>query len=500
MIKENKKLLVYILLLFVFKVSLYLLAADRYGLGRDEYYFVACAKRLSFGYIDHPPLIAFLARMALFAKEHTAFLLRMGSAFAGGITLMLVAFLTHILGGKRKAVVLSAVVYLAAPVFLRMHTKFSISVFENLLMLMSFCVLGLIIKFRKPQLLVLFFTIAGIAFLLKYSIVFWLGMFVLLICLLNDYRFMVKSRYFYWGAGCFLLLICPNVFWQYSHGFPIVESFKNINAHHVKTISYLSFAAGQVFYLHPIGFAFSVLGVLYFVSRASEGRRYRIFAYMGLGVFLFLFLKKGKVYYTAPVFLPLISAGSIYMEKFLNSRKKEILVGFLLMFMFLTALPFSLPLLSFKSYKAAAKKFLPAETHTDYGVMSDFEDRLGWEEMARAVSATYQNLPDKEKSSAYVFCASYGIAGALEYYSDRYEIPSVISANNNFMLWYNGGCNGEVVIMVGWEYRLLKKIFAQVQMVSQPGGHVRGKQIYLCKKILGDFNTVFSRLRHIGVY
>lgn len=500
MTKENKRLITFLFLLFVLKISLYFLIPDRYGLGRDEYYFISCAKRLSMGYMDHPPLIAFLARLALFAEEHSAALLRCGSVLVGGVTLLLLAGFTHILGGKKKAVVLSAALYLAAPVFLRMHTKFSISVFENLLMLMFFCILALIVRFKKEQLLVFLFSIAGVAFLLKYSIVFWLGMLGVLLLSFNEYRFMLKSRYFYLGLVCFLLLITPNVFWQYAHGFPIIDSFKNINEHHVKTISYLSFAVGQVLYLHPLGFAVCVLGFLYFAGKQSQGYKYRLFAYMGLGVFLFLFLKKGKVYYTAPVFLPLISAGSIYVAQFLDNRKKEIGLSVLVLVMFVTAVPFSLPLLSHKSYMEAARRFLPSEAYSNYGIMSDFEDRMGWEEMAKAVSLTYLDLSEEEKRKAYVFCASYGIAAALEYYADKYELPPVISANNNFMLWYEGKCKGEVVIMVGWQYRLVKEIFIQVELVSQHGILTQDKQIYLCKGVLGNFNNIFKHLRHIGVY
>lgn len=37
------------------KLLLHLLTAARYGIFRDEMYYVACSKHLAWGYVDHPP-------------------------------------------------------------------------------------------------------------------------------------------------------------------------------------------------------------------------------------------------------------------------------------------------------------------------------------------------------------------------------------------------------------------------------------------------------------
>ena len=38
--------------------------AARYGWFRDELYYAACARRLAWGYVDHPPMVAAIARLA----------------------------------------------------------------------------------------------------------------------------------------------------------------------------------------------------------------------------------------------------------------------------------------------------------------------------------------------------------------------------------------------------------------------------------------------------
>jgi len=42
----------------------HLSTAQRYGVFRDELYYVACGEHLDFGYVDHPPFVALVARLA----------------------------------------------------------------------------------------------------------------------------------------------------------------------------------------------------------------------------------------------------------------------------------------------------------------------------------------------------------------------------------------------------------------------------------------------------
>ena len=52
------------------KLSLHLPVLHRYGFHHDELYFIACGEHLSFGYVDHAPLVPWIARLATTLSGH----------------------------------------------------------------------------------------------------------------------------------------------------------------------------------------------------------------------------------------------------------------------------------------------------------------------------------------------------------------------------------------------------------------------------------------------
>ena len=54
-----------VLWLGLLEVGLHLATDTRYSIFRDELYYIACARHLDFGYVDHPPLIAGITWLVL---------------------------------------------------------------------------------------------------------------------------------------------------------------------------------------------------------------------------------------------------------------------------------------------------------------------------------------------------------------------------------------------------------------------------------------------------
>jgi hypothetical protein len=59
------------------KLALQLYAAPHYGIFRDEMYYLACGQHLGWGYVDHPPLMPFIAWLVSHTLGTSLFAIRL---------------------------------------------------------------------------------------------------------------------------------------------------------------------------------------------------------------------------------------------------------------------------------------------------------------------------------------------------------------------------------------------------------------------------------------
>src|SRR5207253_8151048 len=91
-----------ILPLAVAELALLVATGDRYGYHRDELYFIQAAKHPALGYDDQPPLTPLLGRLsaAVFGNDPRG--LRVASALATALLVVLVALIARELGAGRR--------------------------------------------------------------------------------------------------------------------------------------------------------------------------------------------------------------------------------------------------------------------------------------------------------------------------------------------------------------------------------------------------------------
>ena len=87
---------------------LHAVCLTEYGIFRDELYYLACGRHLDWGYVDHPPLVALLARgvTAIFGESLVA--LRAVTALISAAAILLAGALARRLGGGAYAQGLAA--------------------------------------------------------------------------------------------------------------------------------------------------------------------------------------------------------------------------------------------------------------------------------------------------------------------------------------------------------------------------------------------------------
>src|SRR6201981_125325 len=70
-----------------------------YSYFRDEFYYIMCGRHLAWGYVDHGPIVALQARASELLFGHSLVGLRLLSALAGAIRVLLTGLLAWALGG-----------------------------------------------------------------------------------------------------------------------------------------------------------------------------------------------------------------------------------------------------------------------------------------------------------------------------------------------------------------------------------------------------------------
>src|SRR5262252_1859903 len=100
------------------KLVLHCVFNNAYGYFRDEFDYLACGDHLAWGYVDQPPLLPFLVRVSRVVLGDSLRSIRFLPALAASLTIVLAAMIARELGGRRFALVLSAVAVLIAPQFL----------------------------------------------------------------------------------------------------------------------------------------------------------------------------------------------------------------------------------------------------------------------------------------------------------------------------------------------------------------------------------------------
>jgi 4-amino-4-deoxy-L-arabinose transferase-like glycosyltransferase len=176
-----------IIICAVAKFALHMYSAPEYGFFFDELYTIALSRHLTFGYVDLPPLVPALVALSRALLGDSLFAYRIFPAFAGAATFVFVGLITREFGGKTFAVLLSALGFIAGPLWLGINSIFCYDGFDQLVLSAFLYVLVRFLRSGNQRLWLLLGGIAGIACMTKMTILF-LGPGFLIALLISKYR------------------------------------------------------------------------------------------------------------------------------------------------------------------------------------------------------------------------------------------------------------------------------------------------------------------------
>ncbi len=428
-----------ILFLFIFAkfVFQYLAIDPVYELHRDEYLHLDQANHLAWGYLSVPPLTSWIA-LIIKMLGNGIFWVKFFPALSGALTIAVVWKMVEELGGNLYARILASTGILLS-VLLRLNTLFQPNSHEVLLWTLVNYALIKYLNSDRVKWLYAGAVFFGIGFLNKYNIVFSvLGIIPAL--LLTGQRKIYLQKHLYFAALVSLVIILPNLVWQYHHHFPVIHHMKELSERQLVNVSRLGFWKSQLLFF--LGSVLVIISGFYalFAYKRFEKFRFFLWAYF-FTMSLFLFFK-AKDYYAIGIYPTYIAFGAVFISEYLSKVKAgKVLKMVFVAIAVLSFIPFytvALPNKSPRYVLSHQDKYrnwgmLRWEDGKDHPLPQDFADMLGWKELAAKTDRLYAEL--SKTGRTLVLCDNYGQAGAINYYSVKGV--KAVSFNADYINWFD---------------------------------------------------------------
>jgi len=413
----------------------YIIIAPGYDLHRDEYLHLDQGKHLAWGYLSVPPFTSWNSYIILLLGN-SEFWVKFFPALYGALTLIVVWKGIELLGGNLYAMILGACAVTFSSL-LRMNMLFQPNSVDILgWTLLYYCVLRYL-KTDKNKWIYIAGIVFGFSFLNKYNIVFLVaGLVPALLVTGNGKLFFNKHLYI--AALAALLIISPNLIWQYQNNFPVIHHMKLLAETQLVNVNRADFLKEQLLFFTGSAFIILAAFISFFVYPAFK--KYQVFFWAFVFTLLLFTYLKAKSYYAVGLYPVLLAFGSVYLENIFIKRLLWLrivslsVVLILFIPMFRVAFPIKDPS-AVASDSALYKKLglLRWEDGKEHKLPQDYADMLGWRELAKIVDSSYAGISDKEHT--LVLCDNYGQAGAINYYS-KYKNIRAVTLNADYINWF----------------------------------------------------------------
>ena len=442
--KRNLILIGFILLKFLLQ---YLFINPDYDLQRDEYLHLDQANHLAWGFQSVPPVTSWISSV-IKLLGNAVFWIRFFPALFGALTIVVVWQTIEALKGNLFALILGATCVLFSAL-LRLNSLYQPNSLDVLCWTTFYFILIKYINSENTKWLFIGSFVVAIGFLNKYNIVFLL-LGLLPAVLLTKQRKIFAKKEFYFALSLGLVLVLPNLFWQYKNDFPVFHHLKALVDTQLVNVNRIDFLKEQLLYF--IGSLPVITASLYALIFYKPFVKFKIFSLsITLTLIVFIYFK-AKGYYAIGLYPIYLSFGAVFLSNNLTTDWKKYLQPMLIaipviVYFLLFDIAFSIKTPQFyveNQSKYQKLGLLRWEDGKDHSLPQDFADMLGWKELALKVDSVYSTFPSKENT--LILCDNYGQAGAINYYTTQNIKAVTFSAD--YINWFDLNTKYENLIRI----------------------------------------------------
>jgi hypothetical protein len=495
---------------------------NRYGYFRDEFDYISCGDHMAWGFVDQPPLIPFLIHLNRALLGDSLRSIRFIPALASSLLVVQTALIAREFGGRRFALLLSAVTIVIAPQYLSNGSLLGTNCLEPNLWVGCAYFAILAIKRagteKASRSWLWFGVIAGLGMQEKYSIaVFGFGIVVGLL-LTPQRRVFLNPSIWLGGLAAFLIFL-PNLLWNVDYHWPFVELMRNIRAEGRDVVLPLpQFFLQQTFLLDPITAPIWLTGLLSLLFSARF-KPYRLLGWCYLACFTVFFILHGKSYYLAPVYPMLLAAGAVVIEAAINGNKisepenarprrlwLKVAIVIVLLASGAHLVPITVPVLSpdhFIAYSKTLPMKLPVmeHSHARAALPQWYADQFGWQEIVAETALAWNRIPAEEQKDCGIFAQDYGQAGAIDFLGRSYGLPPALSGDRTYFLWGPRSYSGNCLIVLGDRRARLEQLFTSVEHVGESADNPYALEteisVNICRGTkFGTLTDLWPQLKH----
>ncbi len=444
-----------------------------YGFYSDEFYYLACAERLAFGYVDHPPFFPFILRLHSELLGDSLLALRILPAAAGALTAFLTGWMARRMGGGLFAQIVAMLAPMVSPQSQVIFGFFSVNCLEILLWTTASWVFLELCRSNEPRLWVVLGVVLGTSFLTKHTtvvLIAGLAAATMLSSLRRDWI----CKWPWVGALAFVLIVSPNIYWQVMNDWPSLEFYQRLAEDNIPT-SPLGVLARQVIVQNPATLPIWAAGIFFFLG-SPRGRRFRPLGWLFLTVMALAMIGgQSRADRIAGIYPLVFAGGAVLLEAIRKANPSRLRKAWN---------TYTLPSIMLLSGLAAATvvlPILPPELLMSHPLHQgdDWRPEVGpkrlpyilgnrthWKAFVEEVATVYEGLDPKQREGAIILADYFGHAGALEYYGGEHALPPVYSPHANYLRWGPPEGSTATVIAIGIDEAFLRANFERVSVAA----------------------------------